>query len=191
MSQDKSSFNEFLVKMPDVLLDRAQKEDPVFNWYLSGGLGIGYSSFAWNGGEVKGTCSCALDAVIQMYSTGKKSFPDWYYGEAALGVSRKGAASFGIAYIDLDVHPVGYYHDFDNLRVVGKLGFYSGIPCNSLRYAGRSRVDFGVMLGTDIEYRMLSLGLSFSRGFPKIATSNVELRNWRLVVNIKCKIMSF
>ena len=163
------------------------------DFYLSGRLGLGISSFAWKGGPVNGTCSLSMEVATQMYSTGRTFLPGWYCSEASVGICRKGASALDMGYFGIQVLPFGYYRRFSDgdCRAVGKFGIYTGFPFAPLKYAGASKVDFGISVAADFEYRMLSLGLCFERGVLNIATPKVGLQNWNLLVKVTFKILSF
>lgn len=181
--------------LPDAVVSGPgiKSEHPPLDFYLSGRLGLGGSSFAWKGGHVNGTCSLSMELAAQMYSTGRTFLPGWYCGEASVGICRKGASALGLGYFDIQIAPVGYCHRFGDgdCRAVGKLGVYTGGPFTPLKYVGTTKADFGISLGADFEYRMLSLGLCYERGVLNIATPKVGLQNWNLLVKVTFKIISF
>ena len=178
--------------MPEYLASIPKFSTDSFDLFLSGRLSVGGSSFTWKDGPVSGKPALALDAVAQFYTNDKVSFlPSRYYGEASFGYALMGASQFPMHYLDLHLLPLGLYRDYKQLRMVGKLGLYTGFPLSQLRYTNDANVDFGISCGAAVEYRMLSVGLSFDHGFVNISPSPVKLYNWGLMLQITCKLLSF
>lgn len=167
--------------------DKATSSSNKCDVFLSGRLGVGGTSFTWNDGPVSGKVGLSVDAVAQLYANEKSG----YYGEAAFGYGFKGAARFPMHYLDLHLMPLGLYHSFNQLRLVGKLGMYTGFPVSKLRYTSKSNVDVGVSCGAALEYGKLSAGLAFDHGFVNVSSSPVKLYNWGIMFQITYKIISF
>jgi hypothetical protein len=141
---------------------------------------------------VHGKFSFSIDAVGQFYANNTDNFlANKYYGECSLGYALKGANNLPLHYINIGIIPIGYYYDFDQFRVLGKLGLYTGIPMSTLRYTLESNVDVGVSCGAAVEYHLLSAGLTFEHGFAQVAKSPIKLYNWGLMIHLTCKILSF
>ena len=177
--------------LPDYFISKPAVDTDRLDLFLSARLGSGVSSFSWKEGPVTGKFSLSLDAVAQIYTNEKISFlPKQYYAECSLGYTTKGAKGLPLHYIDLNVLPIGYYHDFKQYRLVGKAGLYTGIPLSTLKYTLESKVDLGFTCGAAVEYRLLSVGLTYEHGLVKAAKSPIDLSNWRLVLQLTCKIFS-
>lgn len=189
-----SRFNiqEFVDSLPSYIVSIPKFTCDNFDLFLSARVGMGGSSYSWDDGPVSGKFSFSLDAVSQFYLNEKLSFlPKGYYAEGALGYALKGAASFPMHYFDLHLIPLGYYYDWKEIRFLGKIGVYTGFPISTLRYVGDANADFGISCGAAVEYRLLSAGLTFERGFTRVAPSPVELYNWGIVFQMTFKILSF
>ena len=188
----RDSVPPLFASLPSSIVSVPRLASEKYDLYVSARVGLGGSSYSWDDGPVSGKVSFALDALTQFYVNEKISIiPKGYYAEGAIGYALKGASSLPMHYLDLHLMPIGYYHGYKELRFLGKLGVYTGFPLSDLRYVKTSNVDFGISCGAAVEYRLLSAGLTFDRGFVKVAPSSVELYNWGIMFQITCKIVSF
>lgn len=155
-----------------------------FDLYLTGGLGLGLSSFTCNIGDMDGKFGLFLETAAQIYWKGTRNL----YMDASLGYAYKGASTLPMHYLDIGLTPLGYYYDYRDIRFVGNGGLYIGVPLSSLKYVDRAALDLGLSFGLSAEYNRFSVGLEFDYGLVNIATPDFKLHNWGLMVNFKYKI---
>lgn len=181
-----------LPDLPEYIYDKPMLNDQRFQLFASARMGMGGSSYAWKESHVNGKFALNLDAVIQCYlPQGLAFLPKNYYAEAAFGYAMKGAYSFPMHYLDLHIMPLGYSYELSKFNLLGKCGVYTGFPMSKLKYIDDSTVDFGLSIGAAVEYRLVSIGLTFDRGFVNVAPSSVKLHNWGLIFQFTCKLLSF
>ena len=171
----------------DSLFDKQCFSSDLIDVFLTGHLGLGLTSYTWEGGDVNGKLGMSIDAVGQIYW---KDFANLYM-DVSVGYAYKGAAKLPLHYLNVGLTPLGYYYDYKDFRFVGDGGLYLGIPLSSLKYVENPKFDFGLSLGITAEYNLFSLGVEFNYGFINIAVPYVHLHNWGLMAKLGCKILSF
>lgn len=191
-SKQKNKRKFELPNLPDQIYAKPLLHDQRFKLFASARMGLGGSSYAWKDGHVNGKVAFNLDAVLQCYlPQGLVFLPKNWYAEATLGYAIKGAYSFPMHYLDMHVMPLGYCYEFQKFNVLGKFGIYTGVPLSKLKYINASNVDVGMSIGAAVEYKLLSLGLAFDRGFVNVSPSSVKLHNWGLMLQLTCKLVAF
>lgn len=152
------------------------------NLYFAGQIGLGWSNFLWNDGDVNGTFAFSVDVLAQLYFEDKVSFiPKNWNSELSLGYDRKGAADFCMSYIHLGIKPLGYKMSFGPVDVVANAGINLAFPLNDLETSTNSwSADFqcGVIGGVRVERRNFAIGCSVEYDFTEVSSScNQTLNN--------------
>lgn len=154
-----------------------------FELYYGLSVGVGYSSFKWEGELASGNITYTADLFAELYFKNKVSFiPRYYFVELQLGYDGKGASWYPMNYVHARLYPFGYKIPINPIKLVGKVGLYMGFPLNDLEsynswdfWSGNFQVGISAAVG--VEYKQFGISANVEYNFTEVASTPVTLNN--------------
>lgn len=181
------------VKAKPRYIVKKKEENPTFlhytDIYLSARAGVGHSNFIWDNGNVNGSLAYSLDVVAQLYLKEAISFiPENWYSEIAIGYEKKGAAKFDMNYIRTQICPIGFKLPELPYDIFVKGGVSISYPVNDFR-KWKSDLQFGAVLGAQLDWEQFSVGCSLSYDFTEVSSAcGQNLYNFAVLGTVSYKL---